>query len=83
MSNPADRIEDEALQLSIDRRARLARRLLESLDSDGEEAPDAVARAWEVEVERRVHSFRAGTLGPLARAEKVFEEARDRIQSRS
>ena len=83
MSNPADRIEGEALQLSVDRRARLARRLLESLDSDAQEAPDAVAQAWEAEVVRRVQDFRAGTLGPLTPAAKVFEEARDRIQSRS
>jgi hypothetical protein len=37
MSNPADRIEDEALQLSVQRRAHLARRLLESLDQDATE----------------------------------------------
>lgn len=79
MSNPADRIEDEALQLSVDRRARLARRLLESLDQDAGEDPDAVARAWEAEIERRVSRYRSGESGPTIPASKVFQEARERL----
>jgi len=79
MSDPADRIEYEALQLSVDRRARLARRLLESLDRDAGEDPDAVARAWEAEIERRVSRYRSGESGPTVPASKVFQEARERL----
>jgi putative addiction module component (TIGR02574 family) len=79
MSNPADRIEDEALQLSVDRRARLARRLLESLDRDAGEDPEAVARAWEAEIKRRVTRYRSGESGPTIPSSKVFQEARERL----
>lgn len=60
MSNPADRVEDETLQLSIARMARLPGRLLESLDEEAVGDPEAVSRAWELEIERRVSMYRAG-----------------------
>jgi putative addiction module component (TIGR02574 family) len=82
MSNSADRIEDEALQLSMNRRAGLARRLLESLDEEAVEDPEAVARAWETEIERRLARYRAGESGPPLPASAVFKEARERLQNR-
>jgi putative addiction module component (TIGR02574 family) len=50
MRNATDRILDEALQLSIAERARLAAELIASIDGP----PDADAEeAWAAEVERR------------------------------
>jgi len=59
MSRGNARIRDEALQLPIDERARLAADLLESLD----EAEEAVEAAWAAEIEKRVAAIRAGELG--------------------
>jgi putative addiction module component (TIGR02574 family) len=81
MSNPADRIEDEALHLPVNRRARLARRLLESLDRDAAEDPETVARAWEAEIENRLSQHRAGRSGATTPASKVFQQARERLRN--
>jgi putative addiction module component (TIGR02574 family) len=83
MSNSADRIEDEALQLSVQRRAHLARRLLESLDQDATEDPESVARAWEAEIERRISEYRSGAAGATSPASLVIEEARRRLRAQS
>jgi len=83
MASSADRIEDEALKLSMNRRAGLARRLLESLDEEAVEDPQAVARAWEEEIQRRVARYRAGESDPTVSASAVFQEARERLQKPS
>jgi hypothetical protein len=80
MASSADRIEDEALNLSVNRRAGLARRLLESLDEETVEDPQAVARAWEEEIQRRVLRYRAGVSDPTVSASAVLQEARDRLR---
>ena len=82
MSNSADQVEDQALQLSVQRRAGLARRLLESLDEEASEDPEAVAQAWKAEIERRVARYRAGESGPTIPASAVFKEARERLRDR-
>lgn len=75
MSKPIDRVEAEALELPIGDRARLARRLLESLEQSEAKDPRAVERAWQVEIERRIAEFDAGSVTTIPAAE-VFAEAR-------
>lgn len=81
MSDPIERLESEARRLSVKDRARLAHRLLESLDDVAAEDPAAVERAWEAEVERRIAEYGAGTVGTVS-ADDVFRDARDRLRRR-
>lgn len=74
MSDPTERLESEARRLSVKDRARLAHRLLESLDDAAAEDPAAVERAWEAEIERRLAEYRAGAVETVA-ADEVFREA--------
>lgn len=63
---------DEALELPLDERAKMAAELLESLH----EAEEDVEQAWATEIEKRVAAARAGELAStdwrtvLARVEK-------------
>ncbi len=57
MSNQAQRILREALQLPPEERADVAAELLASLDETGDEG---VEEAWALEIERRAHRVLAG-----------------------
>lgn len=59
MARATEKLLDEALQLPLNERARLAADLLESLD----ESEDDVEAAWAAEIERRVQAIRAGEVG--------------------
>lgn len=50
-------LEAEALKLSAAERARLAERLIASLDEDAE-----IEEAWAVEVERRIAEIESGSV---------------------
>jgi putative addiction module component (TIGR02574 family) len=79
MSKPLDRIEAEALELPPQERARLAHRLLDSLEAPEVEDPAEVERAWKAEIERRVAIYDAGK-AELVPGEQVLREARDRLR---
>ena len=79
MSLPLEDIEAEALDLSSKDRARLAHRLLKSLDEEPAEDPAAVRRAWEAELERRLEEYRSGEADTYP-ASEVFAEARERLR---
>lgn len=64
-------IESEALGLDIQARAKLAGKLLMSLD---EPSPSEVERLWLDEAERRLDDFRAGKVKGVPAAE-VFQRA--------
>lgn len=66
----------EAALLALPRaeRARLAERLIASLDEDVE-----VEQAWEAEVQRRLDGYRAGEIEAVSAA-SVHEEARRRLK---
>jgi putative addiction module component (TIGR02574 family) len=51
---------EQALELPIKQRARVARELLASLDEGPEEDPAEVERAWAAEIQRRVGQIRTG-----------------------
>ena len=57
MTSSAKKILDEALALPEDERRRVAERLLESVPR---ESADAVARAWDQEVLRRLEAAENG-----------------------
>jgi putative addiction module component (TIGR02574 family) len=64
----AENVESAALQLPRAERARLAERLIASLDEDAE-----IEQAWAKEIRRRVEELRAGTVQPIP-GEQVFAE---------
>ena len=63
-------IETQALALPERERGALVARLLDSLDSVFDGSPEAVARAWDEEVARRVKEFESGA-GPDVSHEQV------------
>lgn len=67
-------LEAAALTLPLRDRARLAQRLLESLDEDGE-----VEQAWAAEVERRLDVHDRGQVQAIP-GEEVFAKARARLR---
>ena len=79
MSRPVEKLEAEALQLSVQDRARLAHRLLESLDDDSVEDPAEVERAWQSEIARCIAEFESGSVCTTPSSE-VFREARARLR---
>ena len=54
-------IEEQALRLPPKERSELAHRLLVSLDVEPEDSPEAIAKAWDEEIARRVADYRRGT----------------------
>ncbi len=68
-------LEVAALGLDPKNRARLAERLLESLESL---SPEENARIWAEEAQRRADALESGTLSSRS-ADEVFREARARI----
>lgn len=77
MALPLERLEAEVMDLPLRERARLAHRLITSLDEDAGEDPAEVERAWEEEIRRRLAELDAGT-AELFPAEEVFAELRSR-----
>lgn len=71
-----DEIEAEALKLAPAARARLAERLLESLETLSDEEN---ARLWAEEAQRRDDAWESGSTSSHAAAD-VFREARARLK---
>jgi putative addiction module component (TIGR02574 family) len=69
-------IESRALSLPSKHRARLAARLIDSLDGGVDEGSDAV---WEAEGERRLDEIKAGRVRGIP-AGDVFKRARSRLR---
>lgn len=69
-----EQIEAAALSLSPDGRARLAERLLASLEDDPE-----VTAAWLAEARRRDAEIESGQVVPIS-AEEVFARARAKLR---
>ena len=64
-------IEEQALQLTPKERGELAHRLIVSLDGEPADSPEAIAKAWDEEIARRVAEIDAGT-ATLIPEEEVF-----------
>lgn len=72
MTELAERLKVELLQLADEDRAELAYHLLRSLDEQGE---DDVRAAWEAELEQRWQEMESGAVRGIA-AEEVLAEMR-------
>ena len=70
-------VKNAAMALSEDERARLASALVASLDGPDEEE---VAKAWDIEICRRINEIEAGTAQFLD-VDEVLAKARARIGS--
>lgn len=67
-------LEAHLLRLSRHERARLAQKLIASLDED-----DEIEQSWTEEAERRYEDLRSGSIDALP-AEQVFAEVRSKQQ---
>lgn len=76
MRSTAEELEEAVLSLPRGERARLAERLIASLDEDAE-----IEQAWAVEVRRRLEAYRKGEIEAVP-VEDVLIEARRRTQIR-
>ena len=76
MTKPAHELASKALKLPPRERARLAQRLISSLDSDGDAAVD---KLWLHEAERRLRELRSGKVTGIP-AEKVIRKARSALR---
>lgn len=74
MSLTYQQVASEAMKLTPDERVSLAERLWVSVDS-----PEAIAAAWDVEIERRVAQLDAGEVETIP-AEEVIAELRARLK---
>lgn len=79
MSKHIEQVEADALELPTPERARLAQRLIESLEDEPQDDPAEVERAWEAEIERRLADYRSGAV-PTVPASRVFAEIRARLR---
>ncbi len=78
MSAVLEELKAQALKLSQPDRDELVRTLIASIDGDPEDTPEAIARAWEEEIARRVADLDAGRTVGIP-AEQVFAEVRSLI----
>ena len=76
MASPARQIESKALKLSTRERARLAERLISSLDEEPD--PDA-EKLWIREAERRLDELRSGRVRGRPAA-SVLRKARSTLR---
>lgn len=75
MKHNFEDLESEVMQLGMESRARLAQKLLLSLDAPSEEEN---LHLWVIEAERRLQDLRTGKAKELT-AEKAFRRARAAI----
>jgi putative addiction module component (TIGR02574 family) len=76
MANPARGLESKALRLSRRDRARLAQRLLLSLDRETDAGAEQL---WLEEAERRLGQLKSGKVVGIP-AEKVIKKARSTLR---
>lgn len=76
MADPARDLESKALKLPPKERARLAERLISSLDQETD--PDA-ERLWLQEAERRLDGLESENVAGVP-ADRVFEKARSTLR---
>lgn len=68
-----EELESQALQLSPQERGKLIHRLIVSLDGESTESPEAIAKAWDEKIARRVADMEAGRTQWIP-VEEVFKE---------
>ena len=78
MAHSLAQIEGEALGLGAEDRARLALRLLTSLEEQAAESPEEIEKLWIAEAERRFQELRDGVVQGIPAGE-VFAELRKKL----
>lgn len=73
-------IESQALQLSPPERSELIHRLIVSLEGEPQDTPEAIARAWDEEIARRVADMEAGRTQWIP-ADEVMSRLRAKINA--
>jgi len=81
MGTTLKEIEEQALRLPLKERGELAHRLIVSLDGEPEDSPEALAKAWDEEISRRVAEIDAGT-AILVPHEEVFAKLEAKRKAR-
>ncbi len=76
MGDSASKLAAKALKLPPEQRARLAQRLISSLDQAAEPESEEI---WIREAERRLEELESGTVESIP-AERVVEEARSSLR---
>ena len=80
MATILEELENQALQLSPPERSKLIHRLIVSLDGDPTESPEAIAKAWDEEIARRVADMEAGRTKWIP-ADEVMARLRAKIHA--
>lgn len=80
MAEKLNEIESQALQLSPEERGELIHRLIISLEGEPEDSPEAIAKAWDEEIARRVADMEAGRTQWIP-ADEVMTRLRARIDA--
>lgn len=73
-------VENQALQLSPPERSELIHRLIVSMEGKLQDAPEAIAQAWDDEIARRVADMEAGRTEWIP-ADKVMSRLRAKINA--
>jgi len=73
-------IEDQALSLPPKERGELIHRLIVSLEGEPEDSPEAIAKAWDEEIARRVADMEAGRTEWIP-ADEVMAQLRGKINA--
>lgn len=73
-----EELESQVLQLSPLERGKLIHRLIISLEGEFKESPEAIAKAWDEEIARRVADMEAGRTEWMP-ADEVMARLRTRI----
>jgi putative addiction module component (TIGR02574 family) len=77
MARSLAKVEDDALQLSEEERARLAARLLASLEEEAE-SPEELEKLWLAEAEQRFRELQTGVVRGVP-ARDVFAQLRAKL----
>jgi len=80
MSAILKEVEAQAMQLSPEDRGILAHQLILSLEGRPEDTPEAIAKAWDAEIARRVADMEAGKTKWVP-AEEVMAKLRAKIDA--
>lgn len=73
-----EKIENEALQLTPKERGELIHRLIVSLEGEPEDTPEAIAKAWDEEIARRVADMDVGRTKWIP-ADEVMSRLRTKV----
>lgn len=80
MSTILEELENRALQLPPHERSKLVHLLIESLEGKPGESPEAIAKAWDEEIARRVADMEAGRTEWVP-ADAVMTSLRDKLNA--